>query len=84
MNPVISAFVSEFAGAIAAAGSFAVLCVCAYVVFRLLKRSARVAVRLVVVLVIVAVAASGSLALYWFLKTPAKPVSKSRSTRTGR
>ncbi len=72
----------EAAGVAAAVTFFLALCVVAYLAFRLLKKSAKMAVRLIVVLVILAVAAAGSLAIYSFLKTPAKPASKSRPTRS--
>ena len=74
-------FWSEFGGLAIAAAFFCVLCLVAYIAFRLLKRSSKMAVRLIVVLVILAVAASGSLALYSFLKAPAKPATKGRPTR---
>ncbi|MEZ5422396.1 MAG: hypothetical protein R2682_04790 [Pyrinomonadaceae bacterium] len=81
MTLITAAFLSEFGGIAIAGAFFIVFCLLAYIAFRLLKRSAKIAVRLLVVLVILAVAASGSLALYSFLKTPAKPATKSRSTR---
>lgn len=81
MTALPAIFLSEIGGLAVAALFFFVLCLLAYIAFRLLKRSAKMAVRLIVVLVILAVAASGSLPLYSFLKTPAKPAAKSRSTR---
>ncbi len=81
MTPITGAFLSEFGGIAIAGAFFFAFCLVAYIAFRLLKRSAKIVVRLVVVLVILAVAASGSLALYSFLKAPAKPATKSRSTR---
>jgi len=82
MTPIFSISMFEAAGVAAAVTFFLALCVVAYLAFRLLKKSAKMAVRLIVVLVILAVAAAGSLAIYSFLKTPAKPASKSRPTRS--
>ncbi|HMM80394.1 MAG TPA: hypothetical protein PKC65_10265 [Pyrinomonadaceae bacterium] len=82
MTPLFSISMFEAAGVAAAVTFFLALCVVAYLAFRLLKKSAKMAVRLIVVLVILAVAAAGSLAIYSFLKTPAKPASKSRPTRS--
>lgn len=82
MTPIFSISLFEAGGVAVAAGFFLALCVVAYLAFRLLKKSAKMAVRLVVVLIILLVAAAGSLAIYSFLKTPAKPASKSRPTRS--
>lgn len=84
MKEFIALFLSDVGVLAVTTGFFFIFCLVAYIAFRVLKRSAKMAVRLVVVLIILAIAATGSLALYSFLNAPAKPAVKSRPTRSGK
>ena len=53
-------------GALVAGAFFLLLLGTAYVAFRALKKTAKMAVRMIVVLVILAIAVAGSLSLWWF------------------
>lgn len=55
----------EFA-AIAALGFFVVLSLAAYIAFKALKKTLKMAVRLIVVGVILVIAVVGSVSLWWF------------------
>ena len=53
-------------GALVAGAFFLLLLGAAYVAFKALKKTAKMAVRLIVVVVILVIALAGSLSLWWF------------------
>jgi len=66
-------------GAIVAGAFFLVLAGAAYIAFKALKKTAKMAIRLLVVVMILVIAVAGSLSLWWFgsdatpkLKPPAE------------
>ena len=67
-------------GVFAAVAFFLVFLVVAFIAFKLLKRTVKMAFRLVIVAVILAVAVAGSVALWAFgtAKSPRPPVNRTR------
>jgi hypothetical protein len=66
---------------IAAAGLFAAFCLCAYVAFRILKKTVKTVFRITLVLLMLLIGVFGSVALYSFLTVPAKAPVKARPAR---
>ena len=66
MNLALFQLTGQTFAAIAAAGFFVVLSLAAYVAFKALKKTLKMAVRLVIVAVILVVAVVGSVSLWWF------------------
>ena len=62
-------------GAIAAGAFFLVLAGAAYIAFKALKKTAKMAIRLLVVVMILVIAVAGSVSLWWF-SSDAKPKLK--------
>lgn len=62
-------------GAVVAAAFFLVLAGAAWVAFKALKKTAKMAVRMIVVVLILVIAVAGSLSLWWF-SSDAKPKLK--------
>ena len=58
-------FISESAGVIAAAAFFLVFAAIAYIAFRLLKKTVKMAFRIVIVGIILLIATAGSLSFWW-------------------
>ena len=56
----------EMFAAITAAAFFLVLAVAAYVAFKALKKTVKIAIRLVIVGIILVIAVIGSVSLWWF------------------
>ncbi len=71
---------SESLGIVAAVLFFLVFAAVAYIVFRLLKKTVKMAFRMTIVAVILVIAIVGSLS-FWWLSTSKKPVSKTRTTQ---
>ncbi len=71
---------SESLGIVAAVLFFLVFAAVAYIVFRLLKKTVKMAFRMTIVAVILLIAIVGSLS-FWWLSTSKKPVSKTRTTQ---
>ena len=62
-------------GAIVAGAFFLVLAGTAYIAFKALKKTAKMAIRLLVVVMILVIAVAGSMSLWWF-SSDAKPKLK--------
>lgn len=62
-------------GAIVAVAFFLVLAGTAYIAFKALKKTAKMAIRLLVVVMILIIAVAGSMSLWWF-SSDAKPKLK--------
>ena len=67
-------------GMITAAAFFLIFVAIAYIVFRLLKRTVKMAFRMAIVAAIVLIAIAGSISFWWL--GSGKPAPKSRSTQT--
>jgi hypothetical protein len=61
---------------------FAVFAAIAYVAFRLLKKTVKMAFRMAVVAAILLVAVVGSLSFWWFSSAPAQKQQRPAATRT--
>lgn len=72
---------SENTGIAAAVTFFLVFAVVAYVAFRLLRKTVKVAFRLTIVAVILLIAIAGSIS-FWWLSSSGKPASVERPKRT--
>jgi NhaP-type Na+/H+ or K+/H+ antiporter len=70
----------EGIGVIAAAVFFLVFAGVAYIAFRLLRKTVKMAFRMAIVAVILAIAVAGSLSFWWFAAH--KPAQKPRSAQT--
>ncbi|MBK8465295.1 MAG: hypothetical protein IPL32_05640 [Chloracidobacterium sp.] len=71
---------SESIGVIAAVVFFLVFAGVAYIVFRLLRKTVKMAFRMVIVAVILLIAVAGSIS-FWWLGSSSKPAPRSRSTQ---
>jgi hypothetical protein len=67
-DPIVSTPV----GLAVAASFFLILAAIAFVIFKMVKRTVKMAFRMVIVVIILLVAIVGSVSLWWFLSTPAK------------
>lgn len=74
--------VSAGMGAVAAGAFFLIAAAVAFIAFKMLKRTAKMALRLVVVVVILGIAAAGSIAL-WAVSSssPSRPTPRPVRTR---
>ncbi len=72
---------SESIGIIAAVAFFLVFAGVAYIAFRLLRKTVKMAFRMVIVAVILLIAIAGSIS-FWWLGSSSKPVPRSRTTQT--
>jgi hypothetical protein len=61
---------------------FLVLAAAAYITFRLMRRTVKMAIRMTIVAVILLVALVGSIAIYWKSGSSAKPVTKPTANRS--
>ena len=68
-------------GVLAAAAFFAIFLAVAFVAFKMLKRTVKMAVRLTIVAVIIAIAAIGSIILWTFDGKPELPRPRPTSNR---
>ncbi len=77
--------VSTPIGLAIAVSFFLILAAIAFVVFKMVKRTVKMAFRMTIVAVILLIAIVGSFSLWWFLSTPAKyerrPPTPVKSTR---
>lgn len=71
---------SESFGIIAAVVFFLVFAGVAYIIFRLLKKTVKMAFRMAIVAVILAIAVAGSVSFWWLGHS--KPTTKSRPAQT--
>jgi len=69
-------------GLAAAAGFFLILVAVAYIAFRMLRKTVRVALRMAIVAVILLIALVGSIAIYWKGSSSTSPGAKPAATRT--
>ncbi|MFN6964603.1 MAG: hypothetical protein ACK4S4_12660 [Pyrinomonadaceae bacterium] len=72
----------ETIGLVGGIAFFLIFAVVAYIAFRMMRRTVKMAFRMAVVTIILAVAVVGGLALYWFgtgSSTTSKPAAPSRS-----
>lgn len=72
---------SETVGIIAAAAFFLALAAVAYVAFRLLRKTVKLAFRMAIVAVILAIAVAGSVS-FWWLGSSSNANQKTKSPRT--
>jgi hypothetical protein len=71
-------FTSAPVGLAIAAAFFLILAGIAFIIFKVIARSVKMAVRMIIVTLILAVALIGSASLWWFLSTPGKADSPRR------
>ena len=67
-------------GMVAAAAFFVVFVAISYIVFRLLKKTVKMAFRMAIVAAILMIAIAGSISFWWLGSS--KPAPRSRSTQT--
>jgi phosphoglycerol transferase MdoB-like AlkP superfamily enzyme len=72
---------SESIGIVAAVGFFLVFAGVAYIVFRLLRKTVKVAFRMTIVAVILLIAAAGSISFWWLSNGSSKPARVERPKR---
>ena len=68
-------------GLAAGAGFFLILVAVAYIAFRMLRKTVRVALRMAIVAVILLIALVGSIAIYWKGSSSTSPGLKPAATR---
>ena len=82
MNVLLIAAMIGATGLIAAAALFLVFVAIAYIVFRLLKKTVKMAFRLAIVAAVLLIAVAGSVSFWWFGSSKPAKAERPRQTQS--